>query len=99
MACFFVRMDRDEKIERFTALNPTGLAWNNKTLKDVIAGRPFAFVGTHEGLHVVIEGERQVYQAKVCSEAEAQRLANEANHQLGLSKDEIDRLIWQSLPK
>ena len=65
----------------------------------MIAGRPYAFVGTHEGLHIVIEGERQVYQVRVCSKEDAQRLAAKANGELGLSDAEIDRLIEQSLPK
>ena len=92
-------MDRDDAIKRFMAENPTGLAWNNKTLKELIGGRTFAFVGTPEGLHVVIEGERQVYQLRVCLEDDAQSLADKANSELGLSEDEIDRLIEQSLPR
>jgi hypothetical protein len=91
-------MDRDDAIKRFMADNPTGLAWNDKPLKELIAGRPFAFVGTHEGLHVVIEGERLVYQVRVCPADEAQRLADKANRELGLSEDDIDRLVEQSLP-
>jgi regulator of protease activity HflC (stomatin/prohibitin superfamily) len=59
----------------------------------------FAFVGTREGLHIVVEGDRQVYQVRVCAEEEAQRLAAKANGELGLSEAEIERLIEQSLPK
>jgi hypothetical protein len=92
-------MDRDEAIKRFKADNPSGLSWNRQTLKELIAGRPCAFVGSEEGVHVVIEGEHQVYQVHVCGEQEARRIADKANAEMGLTEDEIDRLIEQSMRK
>jgi hypothetical protein len=90
-------MVRDADINHFKAQNPTALARRKKTLREVIAGRPFAFVGTHEGLHIVIEGESQVYHVQVCPEEEAQLLADNANRELGLSEVEVEWLIEQNL--
>ena len=92
-------MNRDEASKRFKADNPSGLSWNRQSLKELIAGRPYAFVGTHEGVHVVIEGEQQVYQVHVCTEQKARRIAHKANAELGLTEDAVDRLTEQSMRK
>jgi hypothetical protein len=91
-------MNRDEAIKRFLATNPQGLAYHKQTLKERIAGRPFAFVATDEGLSVVIDGETGHCQIRVCSREHAEQAAERANAQLHLTQAQIDALVEQSLP-